>query len=693
MAVLFAYPSWFIGLCLLFALGLSLLLYFRNKSQQYALWLTWLVGSLRFLTLFILAVLLLGPMVKTTQNRTEKPLVIVGIDNSQSMIQHLDSTILRKGLSEGLAKFEDALGSSYDIAYYTFGSEVASGSKLSFDKPQTDISGFIDFCSQQYYNRNMGAMVLVTDGLYNQGANPTYLSKGSSLPIFPIVVGDTSVQRDLILQKVNYNRISFLGSKFPLEITVKANQCKGQNARIAVVHDGKTTFASNFGVVNDNQVFTFTTELESKALGLNKYTVVVEKVSNEVTTINNKLDIFVDVKDTRQKVLLVANAPHPDIAAIRAELEHNTLYDFTFVLASNYKPVEQNYNLIILHQLPSTGFQMSTLLDNAKKRHTPILFILGQKTNLGMFNDFDAGVNLQSQGDLRVNAFPAINQQFGLFTVSEDLNKYINQLPPFVTPLAKYSTTKVSDVLFYQNIAGLQTGYPLVAFTRNGADNYGIVVGEGLWWLKFKLFALSGSHDLFSELIRKTIQYLSVNEEMGNLRVKAKQAYNENEIIELNAELYNPSFELINSSDVRFTLVNEKGVSYPYAFSKDAKSYKLQLGKLQAGAYQWTAQTSLNGVNISASGSFSVNALTIESLQTQADDQLLFGMASKSGGKLFYYPQLDSLAEAIKQGNTIKPKIYTEKRLHDLVSQWWMLLLLVLLPGLEWGLRKWGGKL
>ena len=213
MAVLFAYPSWFIGLCLLFALGLSLLLYFRNKSQQYALWLTWLVGSLRFLTLFILAVLLLGPMVKTTQNRTEKPLVIVGIDNSQSMIQHLDSTILRKGLSEGLAKFEDALGSSYDIAYYTFGSEVASGSKLSFDKPQTDISGFIDFCSQQYYNRNMGAMVLVTDGLYNQGANPTYLSKGSSLPIFPIVVGDTSVQRDLILQKVNYNRISFLGSK------------------------------------------------------------------------------------------------------------------------------------------------------------------------------------------------------------------------------------------------------------------------------------------------------------------------------------------------------------------------------------------------------------------------------------------------------------------------------------------------
>ena len=75
---------------------------------------------------------------------------------------------------------------------------------------------------------------------------------------------------------------------------------------------------------------------------MNKYTVVVEKVSNEVTTINNKLDIFVDVKDTRQKVLLVANAPHPDIAAIRAELEHNTLYDFTFVLASNYKPVEQN---------------------------------------------------------------------------------------------------------------------------------------------------------------------------------------------------------------------------------------------------------------------------------------------------------------------------------------------------------------
>ncbi len=693
MAVLFAYPSWFIGLCLLFALGLTLLLYFRNKSQHYALWLTWLVGSLRFLTLFILAVLLLGPMVKTTQNRTEKPLVIVGIDNSQSMIQHFDSTELRKGLTEGLAKLEDALGSSYDIVYHTFGNDVADGKKLTFDKPQTDISGFVNYCSQQYYNRNTGAMVLVTDGLYNKGANPTYFSNGNSVPIFPIVVGDTSAQRDLILQKVNYNRISFLGSKFPLEMTVKANQCKGQNSRITVVHMGKIIFTSNFGVTTDNQVFTFMTELESKALGLNKYTVVVEAISDEVTTLNNRLDFFVDVKDTRQKVLLVANAPHPDIAAIRAELEHNSLYDFSFVLASNYKSDDQNYNLIILHQLPALGFPMTALLENAKKRHTPILFILGQKTNIGMFNDFDAGVNVQAQNDIKVNAFPVLNQQFGLFTVSEEFNKYINQLPPFVTPLAKYSTNKVSDVLFYQSIAGLQTGYPLIAFTRNGADNYGIVAGEGLWWMKFKLYALSGSHDLFSELVRKTIQYLSVNEETGNLRVKAKQAYNENELIELNAELYNPSFELINSSDVRFTLVNEKGVNYPYTFSKEAKAYKLQLGKLQPGAYQWTAQTSLNGVNISASGSFSVNALTIESLQTQANDQLLFGMASKSGGKLFYYPQLDSLAEAIKQGNTIKPKIYTEKRLHDLVSQWWMLLLLVLLPGLEWGLRKWGGKL
>jgi hypothetical protein len=277
--------------------------------------------------------------------------------------------------------------------------------------------------------------------------------------------------------------------------------------------------------------------------------------------------------------------------------------------------------------------------------------------------------------------------------VSEELNKYVSQLPPIVVPLAKYTTNKVSDVLFSQNVAGMQTGFPLIVFTRNGIDNYGIVTGEGLWWWKFKLYALSGSHDLFSEMVRKTIQYLSVNEETGNLRVKAKQAYNENESIELNAELYNPSFELVNSVDIRLNIVNEQGVNYPYTFSKDSRAYKLTVGQLPAGAYQWTANTTLNGVNMSVSGSFSVNALTTESLQTQADNQLLFGLASKSGGKLFYYPQLDSLAQAIKQGNTIKPKVYSEKRLHDLVSQWWMLLLLVLLPGLEWGLRKWGGKL
>ncbi len=693
MAVLFSYPLWFIGICVLFASGLTALLYFRNKHQTFPFWLTVSAGVFRFLALFLLSLLLLGPMVKTTVSRTEKPLVIIGIDNSRSMIIHSDSTGLRNNILQNLKTVESELGSSFDIVYETFGEETHDGAKLNFSEKQTDISAFLKAAGEKYYNRNTGAMILVSDGIYNRGANPLYQADVPGFPIYTVVAGDTSVQRDLILQKVNFNRITFLGSRFPLEIIVKANNCKGSNSKVSVFQHGKSLFAERFGVVNNNQVFTFPVEIEANELGLNKYSIVVESVANEKTIQNNKTDVFIDVKDTRQKILMVANSPHPDVSALRTEFETNTLYDFKFVLADELKTDDASFNLIILHQLPSIKNNMKVLLEGAKKRHTPILFILGPQTNVSMFNEFNAGISIQSQQQVLVNAFPVLNPQFGLFTVSKDLYRFVGQLPPLVSFLAKYNSSGVSESVFYQNLAGLQTNTPLFTFTRNGPDIYGIIAGEGLWWWRFKLYALSGSHELFSDLIRKTVQYLSLNEETGNFRVRAKQEFTENETIEFNAELYNPSFELVNTPDIELDIVNDKGVSYPFVFSRTASAYKLNAGKMPPGSYTWTAKTTFNNSKLGASGSFSVNAINVEELVTRADQALMQGLALKSGGRLFNFPATDSLAGLIKANNQIKPLVYSEKRLHDLVSLWGMMVLLILLPGIEWALRKWGGRL
>ncbi|MEZ4950467.1 MAG: hypothetical protein R2784_13925 [Saprospiraceae bacterium] len=48
--------------------------------------------------------------------------------------------------------------------------------------------------------------------------------------------------------------------------------------------------------------------LEANQSGVQRYRILVNSVNGEVTTGNNVQDIFIDVLDARQKILIVANA-------------------------------------------------------------------------------------------------------------------------------------------------------------------------------------------------------------------------------------------------------------------------------------------------------------------------------------------------------------------------------------------------
>ncbi|MFC7669384.1 hypothetical protein ACFQT0_19980 [Hymenobacter humi] len=58
-------------------------------------------------------------------------------------------------------------------------------------------------------------MVLLSDGLVNQGRSPAY--SDYNFPIYSVAVGDTVPKRDLRLTGLTYNRVAFSGNRFPLE--------------------------------------------------------------------------------------------------------------------------------------------------------------------------------------------------------------------------------------------------------------------------------------------------------------------------------------------------------------------------------------------------------------------------------------------------------------------------------------------
>jgi hypothetical protein len=201
----------------------------------------------------------------------------------------------------------------------------------------------------------------------------------------------------------------------------------------------------------------------------------------------------------------------------------------------------------------------------------------------------------------------------------------------------------------------------------------------------------NGNHEVFNGLIGKMVQYLATKEDKRLFRVYAKDRYNEDQNILIEAEFYNKSLELINEPEVSILIKNSEGAEFPFTFSQAQNSYILDAGRLPVGDYTYVARTSLNGESFSASGEFVVTALLMEAINTTADHQLLYAMSQSTGGELVYPQELSKLAEMIKSKKEITPIMYSTKQLSELINMKWIFFLFLALLSIEWFVRKYNG--
>ena len=89
---------------------------------------------------------------------------------------------------------------------------------------------------EKLYNRNVAGVIIASDGCYNTGLNPEYLSY--DFPVYSIALGDTSVYKDIRIDKVLKNDIAFFGNTFPLEISLASSLTKNENSKIKIWHNG-----------------------------------------------------------------------------------------------------------------------------------------------------------------------------------------------------------------------------------------------------------------------------------------------------------------------------------------------------------------------------------------------------------------------------------------------------------------------
>jgi hypothetical protein len=682
------YPFWFILFCILLGAAYAGALYYRAKAEI-SPGLFRLLTFFRFLSVFLISFLLLSPLIRKQVKTVEKPVIAVGIDNSQSLVLGRDSVWYRDVYPKKLASFLDLLGKKFEVQPFTFGERVREGTDTGYYDKVTDISSFFIEMEKRLASRNVGAVIIASDGIYNQGLNPVYATGRIPWPVYSVALGDTVRKRDLLVKKTVYNRQAFLGDRFPAEILVEALKCNGERSVLKVTKGAETVAEIPFQVYGDRYSRKFSIQIEAKAKGLQRYTVTVTPVSDEFTPVNNRQEIFVEVLDERQKVLILYDAPHPDIAAITRALESGIRFEVKESELSKFTDPPDPYDLIILYQVPSVaGVQQ---LDRIMRSKASLLFMLGTRTDLFAFNNLQTGLAITSQKATFSESQPVVNSSFPLFTVEKDMQEAMKEYPPLVCPFGTYQSSPLSDIFLYQKIGNVTSQFPMAIFFRNGERKTGVIAGENIWRWRISEFIRKGNQDAFNELVSKIVMYLSVKGDKSLFRVKTGNTFLESEPVEFTAEVYNKSYELINEPEVSLVVSDENGRNYPFVMTKTGKDYFLNAGNFPAGDYTFEASVMIGKEKQVKKGIFMIARVNLEALNVVADHALLSRISAAHEGFMTVPDSLDNLARHLMERDDIASVSHSNKRYSDLAGNLWLFLAIIGLLAAEWGIRKRSG--
>lgn len=647
------------------------------------------MAAFRFFTVTILSFLLLSPLLKKSSEIVEKPLILFAQDNSLSIAMGKDSLYYKKNYPVSLYKLIDQLGKKNEIVTFSFGEKLNNTVKTSFSEKTTDISEVFDEFISRYSNRNVGAMILATDGIYNKGSNPFYVAQKLTFPVYTIALGDTLLLKDIILKKVICNRTAFLGNKFPMEVQINADKCNGEKTEVSVVKNNQVLFKKPVSFLGDKIFQKVNFFLDANEKGIQHYSVIIKPVENEVNKANNSFEVFVEVRDIREKIALLYHSPHPDITAIRQALESTMKYDLDVKKINEFTEQPNKYDLIILYQLPSL-----TEINNLSRftsSTTSLLFVLGTQTDLNTFNNLKTGLEIIAGKNTFSESLASFNQDFALFTTEKELLESVKDFPPLLSPFGNYQYSPVSEILFYQKMGNVTAKIPLALFFQNSGKKTGIIAGENIWKWRLSDYFQKGNHDAFNGWVNKIAQYLSVKEDRSLFRIKCNDRFQENERVEFEAELFNESYEMINQPDVKLTIKDEQDKSYPFIFGKNEKTYYLNAGTFPVGKYTYSASVKVGKNLYQKNGAFIITQMNLETMNLVADHNLLFRLAKNQGGEMIYPKNLNDLVEKINIREDIRPVIYIQKRFSDLVGNLWVFLVILVLLATEWFIRKRNG--
>ena len=638
------------------------------------------LAFLRFISLFCCFLLLVNPKFTKNEYTLEKANLVLLLDNSSSLNGTSESTQLAS-IRQTL-KSSAAIEDNFSFRALSFGQYLNATDSLTSDEKATNISTALASINDIYTSGNT-AVILATDGNQTLGDDYEYYAGIQEIPVFPVVVGDTTSYADLRIEQVNLNRYAFLSNRFPIEVYAAYQGSGLAKSTLRISLNGRIVHSTQLDFSSDIKSAVVNTLISANSIGIKELKIELTPLEGERNLANNQRLTAIEVIDEKTDIAIISEILHPDLGTLKKAIESNEQRAVRILKPQTPLNQLEEVDIFILYQ-PRTSFR--AIMEYIDDRQAAKFTITGSKTDWTFLNGIQSSFNKTSYNQTE-EIFPVLNTGFGNFDVS---GFSILDFPPLEGYLGEILITRTFENILEQQIKGVIIDEPLLSVIGNRQEREAALFAENIWKWRAQTYKNEKSFKNFDALLSKIILYLSSNSPKSRLSLDYQTTYEGLGDATITATYFDETFVFDGDASINLKLQQQENQTLreiPMLLMNGY--YKADLSNLPPGQYNFTAEVA--DMNISKSGTFRMLDFDVEKQFYSSNYRKLDRLATITKAGLYYPGELENLIETLVTDPQFIPTQKSNQNVVSLVDFRLLLGIIISALAAEWFIRKYNG--
>ena len=703
---------WLITLVVIVAAAISWLTYTRTTPQQTPASRVLLAG-LRTVGIVFLALSLFEPVLRLVRSETERPGVVVAIDESASMGLEDASGLRRQQRDAIIDLLRDRAEDTWSFVGFAENvREATSSDTFSIDGSRSDLSRVLQWSSNVPADERPGTILIVSDGQINAGESPIGAATTLGLGVYAIGIGDTVMPTDASVSGILVPGVTVVDDPTPVSVVISSRGYAGQPAQLVLMEEDRVVDQDTILLPIDGVRTTAEFLWTPAQTGERKLTVRLTPLDGEATTANNLTRDYVDVRKAKRVVYLVAGAPSPDVSFVIRALEKDPNVDVRTSIQKrggewyDQQPTpasiaEAELCVVIGFPIASSPRDAVAAVADAARRGTGLLFIPSRDveySRLGPLEDY-LPFSVAASRPTEFRATPDVQRGTTadpiLKITGTELDQELwNTLPPIYRTETFVTPRSGATILATLKVNNVPLAEPLVMKREVERRRSIAVMGYGLY--RWELLgegpqASRGEQpvEVFASFVGNAASWLAVKDDERRVEIRSsREFYGAGEHVVFQATVLDESLAPVDDADVRVTLDDSSRREIVLAPIGGGR-YRTDAGLLPPGDYRYQGLAARQRTSIGTdNGRFSVGDLSLEDAALTMNDDLLSGLALTTGGQFGTADQAESIVEALLADPRLRPVATTKESDTTLWHTPWPLVIALSAFSLEWFTRK-----